>query len=348
MPSYEKADLKDLTLAELEDLISSLGKEKYRAKQIMRWLYGKGSQDLEEMTTLAKDFRLQLRDLVKIGSLKVEKTQEAKDGTKKILFRLEDGLFIESVLIPGRNHWTICISTQVGCRMGCRFCVTGQGGLKRNLLPREITDQIIQARRLMEQGQEIKNCVLMGMGEPLDNYDNTIKAIKIMTEEAGMGFGSRRITVSTCGIAPAIRRLGSDISVNLAVSLNAADNETRSELMPINRKYPLTELLAACRDYRLPRRRMVTFEYVLIGGINSSPRDAQQLCRLLKDIRCKINLIVLNKVPGSPFHPPAPREVSEFQQILMDQNFTAIIRESRGEDIMAACGQLSGQVTVSA
>ncbi len=338
----EKQNLKDLTQAEIADLISSLGKERYRAGQIMRWLYRAGSSDLAEMTTLAKDFRSTLGNIARISSLKREKTAVSRDGTKKILFRLADGHLIESVLIPGRNHWTICVSTQAGCRMGCRFCFTGKGGLKRNLLPSEITDQIIQARKVTAEGEEIKNCVLMGMGEPLDNYDNTLKAIRIMSHEAGLGFGSRRVTISTCGIVPAIRQLSSDVSVNLAVSLNAPDDETRSGLMPVNRVYPLAELLRAVRDFQMPGRRMVTFEYILIDGINSSLNDARELCRLLKNIRCKINLIILNEFPASSFRKPPLEKVQAFQKILIDNHFTAILRESRGEDIMAACGQLGG------
>lgn len=342
--SLTKPDLKDLTCTELEQLIAALGKEKFRARQIMKWLYGFGVNDLQAMTTLARELRGHLADQVRIGSLTIAGIQTAKDGTKKILYRLEDGLTVESVLIPGKNHWTICISTQVGCQMGCKFCLTGQGNFQRNLRPAEITDQITVARFNLPEGPLLRNCVLMGMGEPLANYENTLQALKIMTDDAGLNFSARRITVSTCGLVPAIIRLGGDICVNLAISLNAADNLTRSKLMPINRKHPLEELVAACRRYPLPGRRMLTFEYILIGGLNSSVEMAVKLCRLLKGVRCKFNLIPFNEFPGSTYRKPTESEVTSFQKVLIDNHFTAIIRKSHGEDIMAACGQLSGSV----
>lgn len=341
MTSYDKPNLKDMTPAELEQVISSLGKEKYRARQLLKWIYGAGVADLAAMTTLALDFRHQLVELVRISALETAGIQTAKDGTKKILYRLEDGLTVESVLIPGKNHWTICISTQAGCQMGCKFCLTGQGDFKRDLLPSEITDQITQARLHTPEGPLLRNCVLMGMGEPLANYENTLKALKIITSDVGLNFSQRRITVSTCGLIPGIEQLGRDICVNLAISLNAADNETRSELMPINRKYPLAELLAACDRYPLPGRRLLTFEYILIDGVNSSRKDADKLCRLLKGTRCKLNLIAFNEFPGAPYRKPPERDVLAFQKILIENHFTTIIRRSHGEEIMAACGQLS-------
>lgn len=331
-----------MTPSELEQVISSLGKEKYRARQIMKWIYGSGVTDLEAMTTLAADFRRELGELVRISALRIMGIQTAKDGTKKILYQLEDGLTVESVLIPGKNHWTICISTQAGCQMGCKFCLTGQGDFKRDLLPSEITDQITQARLHTPEGPLLRNCVLMGMGEPLANYENTLKALQIITADAGLNFSGRRITVSTSGLIPGIEQLGRDICVNLAISLNAADNKTRSELMPINRKYPLDQLLAACNRYPLPGRRLLTFEYVLIGGVNSSAKDAQNLCRLLKGTRCKLNLIAFNEFLGSPYRKPNEKDVLAFQKILIENHFTAIVRKSHGDDIMAACGQLSG------
>jgi 23S rRNA (adenine2503-C2)-methyltransferase len=275
---------------------------------------------------------------------KIEKIQISKDGTKKILFRLEDGLFIESVLIPGKNHWTICVSTQAGCRMGCKFCMTGKQGFKRNLLPSEITGQISMLRANMPEGDDIKNIVMMGMGEPLANYENTLKAIRIITSDFGFGFSNRKITVSTCGIAPMINQLGKDICVNLAISLNAPDNKTRSHLMPVNKKYPIEILLDACRNYPMPGRRMLTFEYILIAGINDSPEDAEKLARLLKGIRCKLNLIAFNEYPGSIFKSPSEESIRGFQQVLLNHHYTSIIRASKGSDILAACGQLSGQV----
>jgi 23S rRNA (adenine2503-C2)-methyltransferase len=339
----DKPNLKDLTLPEIEACIAPLGKETYRARQIMKWLYQHGAESFEEMTNLSKDFRGTLSDLARIGQPDIAKIQTSADGTKKVLFRLEDGHSIESVLIPGKNHWTVCVSTQAGCRMGCSFCLTGKLGFKRNLLPSEITGQITRLRFGTPEGKNMKNIVMMGMGEPLANYENIIKAIGIITSDFGLGFSNRKVTVSTCGIAPMIKQMGKDICINLAISLNAPDNKRRSELMPVNRKYPLETLLAACRDYPMPGRRMLTFEYILMAGINDAPEDAEKLALLLKGIRCKLNLIAFNEFPGSSFRTPSQETVSAFQQILMDHHYTAILRASKGSDILAACGQLSGE-----
>jgi len=309
----------------------------------MKWLYQFGAESFEEMTNLSKDFRVALNDIARIGQPDIAKTQTSADGTKKVLFRLEDGHSIESVLIPGKNHWTLCVSTQAGCRMGCTFCLTGEQGFKRNLLPSEITGQLTRLRFGTPEGENIKNIVMMGMGEPLANYENTVKAVRIMTSDFGLGFSNRKVTVSTCGIAPMIKQMGQDICVNLAISLNAPDNKRRSELMPINRTYPLETLLAACRDYPMPGRRMLTFEYILMAGINDAPEDAEKLARLLKGIRCKLNLIAFNEFTGSKYKTPSQETVSNFQQILMNHHYTAILRASKGSDILAACGQLSGQ-----
>jgi 23S rRNA (adenine2503-C2)-methyltransferase len=338
-----KPNLKDMSLAELETFISRYGKEKYRARQIMKWLYQLNAGSFEDMTDLSKAFRNEMHAAAKIVLPEIIKTQVSKDGTKKILFGLEDGLFIESVLIPGKNHWTVCVSTQVGCQMGCAFCMTGRQGFKRNLLPSEITGQITKLRSDMPEGENIKNIVMMGMGEPLANYENTIKAIRIMTSEIGFGFSHRKVTVSTCGIAPMIEQLGKHICVNLAISLNAPDDVTRSFLMPINKKYPIATLLDACRNYPMPGRRMLTFEYILIAGVNSSVDSAAKMARLLRGMRCKLNLIAFNEYPGSTFRAPSLDEIRAFQQVLLDQHYTAIIRTSKGSDILAACGQLSGQ-----
>jgi 23S rRNA (adenine2503-C2)-methyltransferase len=333
-----------MSLEEIEVFISGFGKEKYRTRQLMKWLYQSNTGSFEEMTNLSKVFRLQIQDVAGIVDPKIERIQISKDGTKKVLFRLEDDLFIESVIIPGKNHWTICVSTQAGCRMGCKFCMTGKQGFKRNLLPSEITGQISVLRANMPEGDDIKNIVMMGMGEPLANYENTLKAIRIITSDFGFGFSNRKITVSTCGIAPMINQLGKDICVNLAISLNAADDKTRSYLMPVNKKYPIEILLDACRNYPMPGRRMLTFEYILIAGINDSPGDAEKLARLLKGIRCKLNLIAFNEFPGSTFQTPTQDSIRTFQQVLLNHHYTSIIRASKGSDILAACGQLSGRV----
>jgi len=227
--------------------------------------------------------------------------------------------------------------------MGCRFCLTGTFGLKRNLRPGEIAGQATALRFRTPEGPDIRNIVMMGMGEPLDNYDNVVRAIRILTDDSGPGFSSRRITVSTCGLVPGILPLSRDAAVNLAVSLNAPDNETRSRLMPINRKYPLETLLAACRDYEMPLRRRITFEYILMGGVNDSMEQAGKLARLLQGVRCKINLIPFNEFPGSEFRRPPDDRIDAFRNVLIDHRYTAILRASKGADILAACGQLSGR-----
>ena len=337
-----RPNLLDFTLEEMEDFIAGLGKEKFRARQIMKWLHQKNASSFEEMTSLSLDFRDNLARISRIHRPQIEKIQASQDGTKKALLRLEDSLFIESVLIPGKNHWTICISTQVGCAMGCKFCLTARRGLKRNLSPAEIVGQLSVLKAKTPEGPDIKNIVMMGMGEPLANYANTLKAIKILTSDFGAAFSNRKVTVSTCGLAPEIKKLGKDICINLAVSLNAADDPTRDRLMPVNKKFPLVKLLDACRKYPMPGRRMLTFEYILIDSVNSSAQDAQKLAALLKNQRCKINLIVFNEFPGAAFKAPPPQDVHTFQRLLIEKHFTTILRAGRGTDIRAACGQLSG------
>jgi len=343
MPESGLPNLKDLSLEEIEGFIATHGKEKYRARQIMKWLYQHGATSFSEMTNLARDLRTSLAEQARISQPSIETIHTSSDTTKKVLFRLEDGLLIESVLIPGKSHWTICVSTQAGCRMGCRFCLTGQNGFKRNLRPSEITSQITILRHTLPEGPEIKNIVMMGMGEPLDNYDNVLKALRIITSDHGLAFSNRKVTLSTSGLAPMIRRLGVDICLNLAISLNAPDNRRRSELMPVNRKYPLEELLQACQNYPMPGRRMLTFEYILMAGVNDSPRDAEKVALLLKGLHCKLNLIAFNEFPGSPYKTPSSEAISAFQQILLNHHYTTVLRSSKGRDILAACGQLSGR-----
>ena len=342
--SLDPPNLKDMSLAEIEQFICGLGKEKYRARQIMKWIYQYGVEDFSQMTDLAKNFRAELAGRASISALKIDQTQESSDGTIKILYRLKDALTVESVIIPGRNDRTLCISTQAGCRMGCRFCLTGKSGLSRNLVPSEITDQITIARFKLPEGKDIDNIVLMGMGEPLDNFDNVVRAIRIMLSDAGLAISTRKVTVSTCGMSTElIRRLGEEVPVNIAISLNASSDETRDMVMPVNRSYPIGELIRACKDYSMPKRRRITFEYVLLSGVNDSPRDAERLARLLRGVRCKINLIAFNEYPGSEFTTPGPDAVRQFREILVRHGYTAILRKSKGADILAACGQLSGK-----
>lgn len=335
-------NLLDFTLEEMEAFIAALGKEKFRARQIMKWMHQSGVTSFDAMTTLSRGFRENLAAMARIYRPEIVIIQRSKDGTQKALLRLEDGLYIESVLIPGKSHWTICISTQAGCKMGCEFCLTARQGFQRHLTPAEIVGQLLALKYETPEGPYINNLVMMGMGEPLDNYENTLKSIRILTCDFGSNVSNRRITVSTCGIAPKIVQLGKDVCINLAVSLNAPDDQIRDQLMPVSKKYPLQTLLAACKTYPMPGRRLLTFEYILMDGVNASRADAAKLAALLKPLRCKLNLIVFNEFPGSPYKSPSQSDVEAFQKILIDRHFTTIIRASRGSDILAACGQLSG------
>jgi 23S rRNA (adenine2503-C2)-methyltransferase len=267
--------------------------------------------------------------------------QRATDGTRKFLFRLQDGEEIESVLIPDEDRLTACISTQVGCPLACRFCLTGLMGMRRNLKAGEIVGEVLALQDALAAGERISNIVLMGMGEPLLNLPEVERALRILCDDHGAGFSPRRITLSTAGHVPGIARLAaSDLGVNLAVSLSATTDEVRDRLMPINRRWPIADLLNACRAYPLPNRRRLTFEYVMLDGENDSPEDARRLVRLLRGIRCKINLIPFNATPDLPDRPSPRERVEAFQQILIDAHLTATIRESRGRDIAAACGML--------
>jgi 23S rRNA (adenine2503-C2)-methyltransferase len=337
-----RTDLKGMSAAEIEDWAVNLGLGAYRGRQIRHWALTRFVKSFDEMDNLPKTLRTLLKEKGHISPLRELKTVESEDGTRKYLHQLHDGHIIETVLIPERDHLTLCISSQVGCAMNCSFCATGKQGFKRNLTPSEIIEQVILAKRSLEYPDRLKNIVLMGMGEPLANYDAVIKALRNLIEPDGMNFSHRKVTLSTCGLVPEIYRLGRDITVNLAVSLNGADDETRSRLMPINRKYPLDPLIRACKSFPLPNRRMITFEYILIKDINDRDRDAHNMCGLLSGLRAKINLIPLNAEPESNMSPPSMDRIFHFQKILTDRHFTAIIRKSKGRDILAACGQLKG------
>ena len=339
-----KADLKGLNTAETEEWIVNLGLEAYRGRQIRHWLLGRLAASFDEMTNLPKSLRTLLAEKATINHLELFKVQSSKDGTRKYLFKLHDEHFIESVLIPERDHFTLCISSQAGCALNCRFCLTAKQGFKRDLETPEIIEQVIQVKRSMDDPDRMTNIVFMGMGEPLANYDAVVKAIENLVSEDGLNFSHRKVTLSTCGLVPQMKKLGQDVTVNLAISLNAADDETRSFLMPINRKYPLKTLLSACKDFPLPNRRMITFEYILIEDVNDRDEDALKLVDILGDIRAKINLIPLNPHPGSDMSPPSAKAILHFQEILIKNHFTAIIRKSKGEEISAACGQLSGEL----
>jgi 23S rRNA (adenine2503-C2)-methyltransferase len=334
-------DIKNLTLEELSALLAERGQKPFRAKQIMRWIYGRGATSFADMTDLAKDFREDLASWATISDWSPELVEESRDGTKKYLFRLADGQSVETVRIPMENERaTLCISTQVGCAMQCSFCLTGTFGLVRNLDPGEIVNQVCAA---MKDGP-VQNLVLMGMGEPLHNLDNVIKALQILYLQEGFNFGARKVTLSTAGLVPQMRELGERIRVNLAVSLNATTDTVRDELMPINRRYPLKELMAACRDFPLQPRQRITFEYILIRGVNDSLQDAKRLVTLLHGIKAKVNLIPYNEHQGSAFQAPSAEAIESFQTYLLGRNIVAIRRAGKGQDISAACGQLKGKL----
>jgi 23S rRNA (adenine2503-C2)-methyltransferase len=338
-------DLKEFTLPELEQLMATWGQPAFRARQLVKWLY-KGVSNFDAMSDIARPFRAELSRQARISNLVAEQIQEAADGCQKFLFALEDGNFIESVLIPEEGHYTLCLSSQVGCAQGCRFCLTARRGLIRNLTAAEIVNQIIGVRKNLPDARPLSNLVFMGMGEPLANFSALVRALGIITAPWGLNFAYRRITVSTAGLAPFIPRLGVEVRANLTVSLNAPDDTTRNRIMPINRRYPLSELMAACRAFPLPRHRRITFAYVLLDGINDTPDQARQLAKLLRGFRAKINLIPFNRHPRLPYGPPSEARTLEFQEILREANYTAMIRESRGQEIGAACGQLAGEKVV--
>jgi 23S rRNA (adenine2503-C2)-methyltransferase len=341
--SIPQANIKTFPHDELQTKFIELGLKKYRAAQVLKWIYAQNARSFEEMSNIAKSEREMLSSLFIISSPKIVRTEVSVDGTRKFLFELEDLHAIESVLIPDEDRQTLCISSQVGCQQGCRFCLTGSGGFVRNLESYEIVDQVLEIGHMLhqEQSRGITNIVLMGMGEPLANFDNVVRALKVITSEIGLEISPRRVTVSTDGLVPEIEKLGaSGLRVNLAVSLNATTDEVRSQIMPVNRRYPIKELIAATKRFPLEPRRRITFEYVMLKNVNDSPEDALRLAQLLRGIKCKVNLIPFNPFSGSEFGRPDDVVVHRFKKILGDHNYTALVRESRGRDISAACGQL--------
>jgi len=363
-----KINIKELSKEELAAFIERLGLKPYRREQIINWIYGKYAASFDEMTNLSKELREKLKETAVISNLTLLKMLESKDGTQKFLFELEDGELIESVLIPDNQRVTLCISSQAGCAMSCGFCLTGSAGFKRNLKSYEILDQVISIMRIIrdskmtkpeKDGHHITNIVLMGMGEPLNNFNEVVSALWKITDL--MKFSKRRITLSTSGIIPNILSLAeTGIGVNLAISLNATTDETRSMIMPVNKKYPLKELIKACRQFPLPQRSRITFEYVMIAGVNDSEDDALRLVNLLKGIKSKVNLIPYNPPNNTinnhdhekgarfpQFSSPSEADILAFQKILMNRGLTAVIRKSRGTDISAACGQLKADYTAS-
>ncbi len=341
-------DIKELSEKDLIQWLSRYDIKPYRAGQIQQWIYMRQSDSFSDMTNLSKDMRDRLAEHFTIDRLKVKTVQTSTDGSRKYLFELHDFNLIETVLIPEKNHYTLCVSSQIGCAQGCRFCCTAQNGFIRNLSRGEIIAQVRDSIQLVDSDTQdprrLTNIVFMGMGEPLANYKNLVSALQTLTgNNTGLRISSRRITVSTAGLVPKLVALGQDTPVNPAISLNATDNDTRNFLMPINRKFPIEELLEACRNYPLRPHGMMTIEYILMKGINDSQENAKRLSKLLKPIRAKINLIPFNEFEGSEFKRPDESVILNFQKFLMDQNYTVIIRQSKGTDISAACGQLSAR-----
>lgn len=344
MTAVQKTDLKNLTQEQLIDFVITLGQPAFRGRQILSWLYKPAIFEFSQMTDLAKDFRKVLGEHAYISNFKNPLIQVSRDKSVKFGFSLEDGSVIESVLIPEEDRSTLCLSTQVGCAMGCDFCMTGKMGFKRNLSPGEIVNQACAARQycLDNDLPWLSNLVFMGMGEPLANLDNLLASLSLLTEQRGLDFAQRRITVSTCGLVPKMHEFGMKSDVNLAVSLHAVDDATRDKLMPINKKYPLAVLLEACRTFPMKKRQRIMFEYTMFSGINDSDDQAVQLAKLLRGIPCKINLLAVNPA-DSAYHSPSMERILAFQQILRKNNYAVFIRKSRGEDIFAACGQLAAQ-----
>lgn len=341
----QKVDLKNLTQDKLVRFVESLGQPAFRGRQLLAWIYRPGITDFTQMTDLAKAFRAILGTSARMSRFEDFLTEISRDGSVKFGFYLEDGQIIESVLIPEEDRSTLCVSSQVGCAMGCTFCLTGAMGFRRNLKVAEIVNQICAVRDwILENGAApLTNLVFMGMGEPLANLDNLIDAISLLTEQRGLNFASRRITVSTCGLIPQMLRLGEQTDVNLAVSLHATVEETRSTIMPINNKYSIRELLAACRSFPCKKRQRIMFEYTLLESINDSDEDAGRLAALLREVPCKINLLAMNPTKEAKYRSPDKSRVLRFQQILRQHGYTVFIRQSRGQDISAACGQLAAK-----
>jgi 23S rRNA (adenine2503-C2)-methyltransferase len=332
-----------MDLAELEAFAASLGEKPFRARQVRKWLYNRGVGDASEMTDLSKPLRGRLAESAAISRPDLVEVRTSEDGSQKFLWRLEDGTRVESVLIPERDHLTLCLSSQVGCAMGCRFCRTAELGFTRDLTQAEILNQVLGVRERLPAGPPLKNLVFMGMGEPLANLENVVRALRILTEPGLMGFSRRHMSVSTVGLVPELARLAEQVTVGLTVSLNAADDETRSRLMPVNQRYNLEELHRALAAFPLPSRRMITIAYVLLAGVNDTTRHARDLIRFVHGLRVKINLIPFNPFPGAAFETPSEETVQAFQEVLIKARLTVIVRASKGRDIAAACGQLAGQ-----
>ena len=346
-------NLLDLDRSDLEAFFSELGEKPFRAEQVMKWIHQQGVVDFGAMTNLSKALRQRLREIAQISLPQVRLRQTSRDGTQKWLLQLDDANCIETVFIPELDRGTLCVSSQVGCILNCRFCATAQQGFNRNLSVAEIIAQVWLAEHSLraegyvsqEHGRAITNVVMMGMGEPLANFDNVIKAIRLMMDDLSYGLSWRRITLSTAGIVPALARLQAQCPVNLAISLHAPTDNLREQLVPLNQKYPLAKLIAACRDYvKADLRHKITFEYVMLKDINDHPNQAKALIKLLNPLPAKINLIPFNPFPDTNYQCSLPNRIEAFRDILTQAQFVTVTRKTRGDDIDAACGQLAGKV----
>jgi 23S rRNA (adenine2503-C2)-methyltransferase len=334
-------DIKELNLSELKDKLRQWQYPDFHAKQILSWVYRRGVVEFAKMTDLSAGLRRKLEESFSLGNLKLKNILISRDGTEKFLLELNDGRVIEAVMIPAQARFTGCVSTQVGCKFACFFCASGMGGFKRDLTAAEILEQVLYLK-YNSRARNLTHLVFMGIGEPLDNYDNVLKAVRMINSKEGLGLGARRITISTCGIVPGIRRLGDEkLQIELSVSLHGADDKTRSLLVPVNKKYPLKELISTCRDYINKTNRQITFEYVLIKDVNSDLPSAQKLTRLCKILKtCKVNLIPANPAKEKNVLAPNKLEILLFRDRLLKSGISATLRKARGEDILAACGQL--------
>ena len=345
-----RTNLLGLDRTGLEAFFAAIGEKKFRATQVMKWIHQLAVVDFQEMNNLSKDLRNQLAESSCVQNLHVSKDQISKDGTRKWLLRLHDGNHIEAVYIPEDDRGTLCVSSQVGCALDCSFCSTGRQGFNRNLSTAEIISQVWLAAHLLEEekkpGRKITNVVMMGMGEPLLNFDNVVSAVRIMMDDFAYGLSKRRVTVSTAGVVPAMDRLGDRLDMRLAVSLHASNDELRNELVPVNKKYPLKELMAACRRFidKQNTRSRITFEYVMLDGINDQPEHARELIKLLKGIPTLMNLIPFNSFEDSGYSASSKKAVLRFSEALHKAGMTTVVRKTRGEDIDAACGQLAGKI----